>query len=119
MITIHQIPLISEMAQIVNSTGDTNSVSAFAARMNVSFFGSDKFIHADFKFYKETIKVDSDDLEVAFEATNLWNMPNITERLVERTSSTSVGDIFEKNERFFMVDGCGFSEIYFFADELV
>lgn len=115
MITIYQIQLTSDQVDAVNN-GTT--VPAFDAKVNV-MMGSDRFKHDDFKFYTETVSVDTDDLEEAFEATNLWNRDDITKRLTDKVSSASVGDIFQKGDRFYMVDNFGFKAIYFFADELV
>jgi hypothetical protein len=35
-----------------------------------------------------------------------------------RMSSTSVGDIFARDGRFFMVNSFGFEELYLFNDEI-
>ena len=90
MIIIHQIKLTED--QIV--AGHTGTVvPAFEAKMSVQF-RADNFKTENFKFYTETVSVDTDDLEVAFEATNLWNMPQITKKFSDAVYSSSVGDIF-------------------------
>jgi len=115
MIIIHQIKLTEDQIAAVNHG---TVVPAFEAKMSVEF-RADNFKTENFKFYTETVSVDTDDLEVAFEATNLWNMPQITKKFSDAVYSSSVGDIFQKGNRYFMVDTFGFKEIYFFADELI
>lgn len=115
MIIIHQITLTEDQIAAVNH-GTT--VPAFDAKISVQLQGSDGFKVENFKFYKETVSVDTDDLDVAFEATNLWNMSDITKKFSNTVYSSSVGDIFQKGDRYFMVNNFGFQELYFFADEL-
>lgn len=116
MITIYQIQLTDEQIETVNRNGH-NSVPAQRARMNV-MFGAKNFIHSDFQYYMPTMSVDTDDLEEAFELTNLWNNKDRVTRFGPRQSSSSVGDIFRKGAQFYMVDSFGFTPIYFFNDEI-
>ena len=115
MIIIHQIKLTEDQVAAVNHG---TVVPAFEAKMSVQICAKN-FKTENFKFYTETVSVDTDDLEVAFEATNLWNMPQLTKKFSDTVYSSSVGDIFQKGDRYFMVDTFGFKELYFFADELI
>ena len=107
MITVYQIRVTDKMALAVNS-GDT--VPAYDAKRSVMFSGSKKFNSDDFKFYEAVFKVSTNELEEAFEWTNLWNTSNV-ERLVEDGHSSSVGDIFELDDEMFMVDSFGFNKV--------
>lgn len=116
MITVFQIQLTDEQINEVNEKGH-ESVPAQRAKLNV-MFGADKFRYGDLKYYKETMQVDTDDLEEAFALTNLWNEPDRVARVGNAQSSTSVGDIFRKGDRYYMVDSFGFSPLMMFNDEI-
>lgn len=114
MIIIHQIQMSNAQVDAFNAGA---SVPAIEAKRKLIFSGSKNFTHDMFKYFTEVAKVDTDDLEEAFELTNLWNDESKVTRFT-RMSSSSVGDIFQKGDRYFMVDTFGFQEIYFFNDEL-
>lgn len=116
MITIFQIQLTNEQIAEVNEKGH-DSVPAQRAKMNV-IFGADGFRYEDIQYYTETMQVDTDDLEKAFELTNLWNEPDRVSRIGAAQSSTSVGDIFRKGDRYYMVDSFGFAPLMLFNDEV-
>ena len=116
MITIYQIRLTNEQIDRVNAYG-FGSVPAMKAKTNV-MFGAKNFKYSDFEYYMPTMKVDTNDLEEAFELTNLWEDESKIERLGPYQSSSSVGDIFRKGAQFYMVDSFGFTPIYFFNDEI-
>lgn len=105
MITIHQIQLTSEQIDAVNSGCE---VAAFEAKM-ASQFG--KFKNSQFDFYCEAYEVDTDDLNKAFEWTNLWNNQAAVDVIGDRGYSSSVGDIFELNGEFFICASFGFEKI--------
>jgi len=67
-----------------------------------------KFVSSDFQYYTPACKVYTYDLERAFEITNLWEEPALVEYITPRCSSSSVGDIFQRGEQFFIVDSFGF-----------
>src|SRR6056297_3033273 len=100
MITIYQIQLTDEQIDIINERGH-DAVPAQRAKLNV-MFGASKFRTFDLQYYTETMQVDTDNLEEAFELTNLWNQPERIARIGNAQSSTSVGDIFQKGDRFYM-----------------
>jgi hypothetical protein len=113
MIIIHQIQMTNAQVNAFNAGQSVPSIEAKRTLM----FGARKFQPNMFSYFTEVAKVDTDDLEEAFELTNLWeDVAKITR--IERMSSTSVGDIFQKGDRYFMVDNFGFAELYLFNDEL-
>lgn len=116
MITIYQIQLTDEQIDIINERGH-EAVPAQRAKLNV-MFGASNFRTSDLQYYTETMQVDTDDLEEAFELTNLWNQPERVTRVGDMQSSTSVGDIFQKGDRFYMVDNFGFASLLLFNDEV-
>ena len=111
MIKIHQIQLTEAQIDIINADSH-DAVPAQSAKLAVSFFGADKFKAENFAFYTEAFQVHTDDKNLAFEYTNLWNNQYFVEVIGDRNHSTSVGDILEMdNGDFFMIDPCGFTQI--------
>ena len=116
MIRIYQIQLTNEQIDIINEMGH-DAVPAQRAKLNV-MFGADNFRTSDLQYYTETMHVATDNLEEAFELTNVWDQPELVVRIGGKQSSTSVGDIFQKGDRFYMVDSFGFAPILLFNDEV-
>lgn len=82
-------------------------------------FGSKDFTPDMLQYFVPVYEVETDDLEVAFELTNLWNNGHLIRALPgTRGHSSSVGDIFSKDGRFYMVDNFGFEELRLFNDEI-
>ena len=105
MITIYQI----------NTQTGQNAIDAKRKLM----FGSEDFTPDMLQYFAPVYEVETDDLEVAFELTNLWNNGHLVRALPgTRGHSSSVGDIFSKDGRFFMVDDFGFEELRLFNDEI-
>lgn len=113
MITIYQIRVTEEE---VNRYNAGVSVPSIEAKRKVSFRAKN-FTSDMLKYYCEVAQVSTDDLEEAFELTNLWNDESKVNRFT-KMSSTSVGDIFRLRERFYMVDTFGFTELRLFDDEV-
>lgn len=102
MITIYQI----------NTQIGQNAIDAKCKLM----FGAEDFTPDMLQYFTAVAKVHTNDLEEAFEATNIQ-----TDTVVERFGkmhSTSVGDIFGMNGRYYMVDNFGFIELKLFNDEV-
>lgn len=116
MITIYQIQLTNEQIDTINAHGH-DSVPAQKAKLDV-MFGSEGFKVENLKYYTMTMTVDTLELEEAFELTNLWNDKSRVVRCGARQSSSSVGDIFGKDGRYYMVDRFGFTELKLFNDEV-
>ena len=112
MITIFQIPLTNEQADAFNAGASVPSIDAKRKLM----FGAKKFDPSMLKYFTAVADVHTNDLEKAFEATNIPT--DIEVDRFGKMHSTSVGDIFAKDGRFFMVDQWGFSELHLFTDEI-
>jgi hypothetical protein len=108
MITIYQILLSNEDIRIANSSG-RGTVPKVEAKTWMGL-GARKWMADYAKYYEPVMRVDTDDLEVAFEATNLWNQPEKVKRIA-RGHSSSVGDIFVKDGDCYVVDGIGFVKL--------
>ena len=102
MITIYQID--TQIGQ--------NAIDAKRKLM----FGAKKFDVSMLKYFTAVADVYTNDLEKAFEATNIPT--GIIVDKIWRMSSSSVGDIFSKDGRFYMVDAIGFEELRLFNDEI-
>jgi len=85
------------------------NVPALSAKRDLMFSPMKAYKPEMFDFYNPTFEVNTNDLEAAFEATNLWN--SMSKRLSDYGHSSSVGDIFERDGKFFMVDNFGFGEV--------
>jgi hypothetical protein len=109
MITIFQIQLTDDQIDHINEHGH-DSVPAQHARIKLLMSGSDAWKPEYFQYFTRTVECLADNLEGAFEETNLWNRPE-TKKLTERVCSSSVGDVFERNGEYFIVDNFGFSQI--------
>lgn len=116
MINIYQIYLSDAEIQKINEQGH-DSVPAQRARLNVQFGGAENFKYSDMKYYKHVMSVDTDDLDDAFELTNLWN-DNSKIKSISRASSSSVGDIFQDGDRWYMVDSFGFKKLFPFNADI-
>ena len=73
-----------------------------------------KFAEENFRFYKEVAHVDTEDLGVAWEKTNTiddgwWNNPEI--KFGVQTRSTSVGDVMQVGEDYYVAAGFGFVQL--------
>jgi hypothetical protein len=114
MITIFQIQMTKAQVDAFNAG---QSVPAITTKQKL-MFGAEKFDPNMLEYFTETMQVDTNDLEEAFELTNLWNDENRVARIGNAQSSTSVGDIFRKGDRYYMVDSFGFQELRLFNDEV-
>ena len=104
-IVIHQIVLTDAEIDQINAG---KSVAKYTAKMN-GMFG--KFESDNAVFYSPTFAVEARDLEHAFEITNLWETPEAVETILEGGHSSSVGDLFQVEDKFYMVDSFGFKEV--------
>ncbi len=103
MITIYQIPLTDDQIIRVNALGFEAVPEVHAkTRMQLGF---GKFKEEYLPYFRPTYQVDTDDLDVAFEATNLWEGYNV--KRLARGSSTSVGDIAVLNGECYFCDNFG------------
>jgi hypothetical protein len=106
MITIYQIHLSNTDINTANREG-FEAVPKVLAKTQM-MLGARKWNHTEYpQYYEATYQVNTDDLAVAFEVTNLWESDEIVTRL-RRGSSSSVGDIFVKDGDCYIVDNFGF-----------
>ena len=115
MITIYQIKLTNSQVDAFNAGTSVPSIEAKRKLM----FGAKKFTPDMLQYFTEVYEVETDDLEKAFELTNLWNNGHLVRAVPgTRGHSSSVGDIFSQDGRFYMVDSFGFTELKLFNDEV-
>jgi hypothetical protein len=103
MITIYQILLNGSDVARANAEG-FGSIPAVHAKTSL-MLGFKRWKAEYAKLFTKAYEVDTDDLEQAFESTNLWN-DNLVTR-VRRGSSTSVGDIAVKDGVCYFCDNFG------------
>lgn len=86
-------------------------VPEFKAHHECSFRGSKSFTPDMFKYFTHVATIDTDNFETAFEACNGGSNENIVTRITNM-SSMSVGNIIQtEDDKFFMCDSVGFTEI--------
>lgn len=110
MIKIHQIQLTKNQVDAVNAG---LHVVAFDAKNTLSVFGMPSQFKTEWfnDFYDVAFEVDTDDLNKAFEWTNLWNNQAAVDVIGDRNHSSSVGDVFELNGEFFLCAAFGFEQL--------
>lgn len=109
MITIYQIQISNEMADRFNAGGNFPEIETWRKLL---LSGSKNFTEDMLEYFTPVYEVDVDELEAAFEITNMWVDKQIV-RVIPDTEgrSSSVGDIFEKEGKLYMVDSFGFGEL--------
>lgn len=103
MIAIYQILLSDSDIDRVNAEGFAAVPSAHARASLMLGFKRWKPEYAT--FFTKVYEVDTDDLDQAFESTNLWNDHLVTR--VRRGSSMSVGDIAVMDGNCYFCDNYG------------
>ena len=103
MIAIYQILLNGSDVARANAEG-FGAVPAVHAKTSL-MIGFNRWKAEYVPFFSKVYEVDTDDLDQAFESTNLWN-DNLVTR-VRRGSSTSVGDIAVKDGVCYFCDNFG------------
>lgn len=67
------------------------------------------------RLLRKVATVDTDSLEEAFRLTNnidhSWTKNKEVTAIEPKLRSSSVGDVFEKGDKIFMIASCGFNEI--------
>jgi hypothetical protein len=110
MIKIHQIQLTKNQIDAVNAG---EKVAAFDAKNTLSLFAMPSQFKTEWfnDFFDVAFEVDTDDLNKAFEWTNLWNNQPAVDVIGDRNHSSSVGDVFELNGEFFLCAAFGFEQL--------
>ena len=107
MIKVYQIQLSNAEIDAINSGETSARIKAYFDR---SFEG--KFKAENFQYYTHVANVDTNDMENAFEAMNLWEesifFEDIFIQTLDRCSSMSVGDILEYNGQLYYCASFGF-----------
>lgn len=115
MITIYQIEMTNSEVDAFNAGQTVEKIDVKRRLM----FGAKKFEPSMLKHFTPVYEVETDDLEKAFELTNLWYNGHLIRALPgTRGHSSSVGDIFRKGDSFYMVDSFGFKPLALFNDEV-
>jgi len=112
---IYQLHLTDEQYNLVNRVGWAEAEErnpAVTAYRATKFRGSDKWETAHFPHYNKVAVCEADNLEHVFAIMNHWQEEERVERLA-KLHSLSVGDIIENpvDNRYYMVDGVGFTKI--------
>jgi hypothetical protein len=89
MIKVYQIQLTDLEITIANSGGTSPRLKAYFDRSFESTFKAENFEH-----YTHVANVDTDNMDDAFSLMNMWDEPQLVEKLGP-CSSMSVGDILE------------------------
>ena len=89
MIKVYQIQLTDLEITIANSGGTSPRLKAYFDRSFDSTFKAENFEH-----YTHVANVDTDNMDDAFGLMNMWDEPQLVEKLGP-CSSMSVGDILE------------------------
>ena len=106
MIKVYQIQLTDEEVAIANEGGSTDRIEAYFERGLDSKFNAESF-----QYYTHVANVMTYDQEDAFRLMNLWEQPELVEKLAQ-CSSMSVGDIIEMdNGAKYRCASFGFSEL--------
>lgn len=107
MLKVYQIHLNDIEYILVNEQG-------WSASPKTKAYSSAQFGQVDtdtFKYYTHVANVATDDMEQAFESMNLWN-DNLVEKVADRCSSMSVGNVIMTEEGdFYVCASFGFEKV--------
>ena len=108
MIKVYQIQLTDAEIDMINSGETSPRIKAYFDR---SFDGT--FKAENFQYYTHVANVDTNDMENAFEAMNLWEESIYFEDIFKlgRCSSMSVGDILDVDGKLFRCASFGFTQL--------
>jgi hypothetical protein len=111
MITVYQIRLSDQELTQVNMFGH-DATPKSSARIEMMDRGAKAWKPEYAQYYEPVYQVATDDLEQAYEATNLWECGRVTR--LKPGPSSSVGDVFvtESGEAS-VVDTFGFEPVVF------
>ena len=104
MIKVYQIQLTDAEIAAVNNGETSDRIKAYFDRSFERTFKAENFVH-----YDHVANVDTNDMEEAFAAMNLWE--GATVEKLGPCSSMSVGDILEVDGKLFRCATFGFDAI--------
>jgi len=109
MIKVYQIHLTDDEIAAVNNGETSDRIKAYFDRS----WPMSPFKAENFQYYTHVANVDTNDMENAFEAMNLWEESIYFEDIFKLApcSSMSVGDILEVDGKLFRCATFGFDEI--------
>lgn len=115
MMNVYQIILSAAVIQTANKHGrmiaecDFPEYEAYSRLM----FGAKDFMATDFRHFTKVATVEATDVEDVFTIMNRWSPEDEAKvTRLARLHSLSVGDIVEKDGKFFVCDNCGFKEFH-------
>jgi hypothetical protein len=104
MIKVYQIQLTDAEIAAVNNGETSDRIKAYFDRSFERTFKAENF-----QYYDHVANVDTNDMEEAFAAMNLWE--GATVEKLGPCSSMSVGDILEVDGKLFRCASFGFDQI--------
>jgi hypothetical protein len=104
MIKVYQIQLTDAEITAVNNGETSDRIKAYFDRSFERTFKAENF-----QYYTHVANVDTNDMEEAFAAMNLWEVATVEK--LGPCSSMSVGDILEVDGKLFRCASVGFDEI--------
>jgi hypothetical protein len=104
MIKVYQIQLTDAEIAAINNGETSDRIQAYFTRSFAVPFKAENF-----QYYAHVANVDTNDMEEAFAAMNLWE--GATVEKLGPCSSMSVGDILEVDGKLFRCATFGFDEI--------
>jgi len=104
MIKVYQIQLTDAEITAVNNGETSDRIKAYFDRSFERTFKAENF-----QYYTHVANVDTNDMEEAFAAMNLWE--GATVEKLGPCSSMSVGDILDVDGKLFRCASVGFDEI--------
>jgi len=104
MIKVYQIQLTDAEIAAVNNGETSDRIQAYFTRSFAVPFKAENF-----QYYTHVANVDTNDMEEAFAAMNLWE--GATVEKLGPCSSMSVGDILDVDGKLFRCASVGFDEI--------
>ena len=104
MIKVYQIQLTDAEIAAVNNGETSDRIQAYFTRSFAVPFKAENF-----QYYAHVANVDTNDMEEAFAAMNLWE--GATVEKLGPCSSMSVGDILEVDGKLFRCASSGFDAI--------
>ena len=107
MIKVYQIQLTNEEVDAINRDESFPKAKAFFDRSFDRLFKAENF-----QYYTHVANVDTDDMEEAFRAMNLWDDAAVVQKVGLWCSSMSVGDIIEDRDgKLYRCASFGFTSI--------
>lgn len=110
MIKVYQIQLTDVEIAAVNNGETSDRIKAYFDRSSEG-----KFKAENFQYYTHVANVDTNDMEIAFEVTNLWEesiyFEDISIQTLGRCSSMSVGDILDVDGKLYRCASFGFTQL--------